>query len=83
LSKKTNRHSSGRGPTVVAEHSAEALSPLNSMPGFSRAIRRMRSTIVFMMRGRVRFNVWTRRGQSNSSLPIVKTVPAGWTLVLA
>jgi hypothetical protein len=36
LSKKTNRHSSGRGPMVVAEHSAEALSAMNGMAGFSR-----------------------------------------------
>jgi hypothetical protein len=30
---KNNRHSSGCGPMVVAEHSAEALSALNRMMG--------------------------------------------------
>jgi hypothetical protein len=33
LSKKKNRHASGCGPMVVAEHSAEALSALNRMMG--------------------------------------------------
>jgi hypothetical protein len=33
LSKIKSRHSSGCGPMVVAEHSAEALSALNGMMG--------------------------------------------------
>jgi hypothetical protein len=33
LSKKKNRHASGCGPMVIAEHSAEALSALNRMMG--------------------------------------------------